>query len=110
MTNVFYTKKTKNKWRARKRKMEKVSAIGGNADDGDAHYDNDDQRKQSSSRKRTADQISNINGTKHQLEESNSSDVHQTKKVKQQQHEQPISTTITTITIPGNLTSKEAKK
>ena len=106
MTNVFYTKKTKNKWRARKRKMEKVSAIGGNADDGDAHYDNDDQRKQSSSRKRTADQISNINGTKHQLEESNSSDVHQTKKAKQQ----PISTTTTTITIPANLTSKEAKK
>ena len=86
--------------------MEKVSAIGGNADDGDAHYDNDDQRKQSSSRKRTADQISNINGTKHQLEESNSSDVHQTKKAKQQ----PISTTTTTITIPANLTSKAAKK
>ena len=110
MTNVFYTKKTKNKWRARKRKMEKASAIGCH-DDGDGHdiiksNNNDNQsNKHRNSRKRTSDQISfnSINGTKHQLDESiggSSSDVHQIKKAKQQ----------TTIAIPANLTSKEAKK
>ena len=45
--------------------MEKASAISGHDDDGDAHDDNGDQSKQSNSRKRTADQISNSNGNKH---------------------------------------------
>ena len=107
--NVFYTKKSKAKWRARKRKQEKAMIANGinNNDQETPSYDNDNdssnEQKNSSDRKRSANQIS---GQQNQHLES-AQDVH--KKAKHiTNNNQQQQTNI--ITIPANLTSKESKK
>lgn len=100
--NVYYTKKAKAKMRERRRR--KIKAGDGDGDDGTAHahagegeqqHDEHTQsNQQRNGRKRTSDQISNG-------EQEHSSNMHKKKVAK---------TESSIITIPANLTSKEAKK
>ncbi|KAL9182269.1 hypothetical protein ACHAXT_012921 [Thalassiosira profunda] len=120
---VFYTKKAKAKMRARKRR--KVRADDGGAEDGDVHNDREgasstsaaaaasndggggggggDDAGKGGNRKRAANQISD--GHKRQFDDGDgrSHDGHKHKKAKANQ-------TPTTISVPADLTSKEAKK
>ena len=106
MSTIFYTKKTKAKWRARKRKQEKAMIANGinNNDQEAPSYDNNSSSiiEKSSDRKRSANQIS---GQQHQHHES-AQDVHKKAKHTNNNHQQQTNT----IVIPANLTSKEAKK
>jgi len=104
MSTIFYTKKSKAKWRARKRKKEKAMIANGIDNDQEVpSYDNNgsgSEQKNSSDRKRSANEIS---GQQNDHLES-AHDVH--KKAKHNTHQQQTNT----IVIPANLTSKEAKK
>jgi len=108
MANVFYTKKAKAKMRARRRKQMKASEgdetknSGGERRENGSTMTTDTDGKQHTlnnaqggrnSRKRSAAQISSSSDGKN----ANSNNGHQ-------------ATSTTTITIPANLTPKEAKK
>ncbi|KAL9182315.1 hypothetical protein ACHAXT_012967 [Thalassiosira profunda] len=114
---VFYTKKAKAKMRARKRRKMRADDGDGGAEDGDVHDvregaaaaassndggdgDGDDTGKRGN-KKRAADQMSD--GHKRQFDDGDgrSHGGHKHKKANQ---------TPTTITVPADLTSKEAKK
>lgn len=114
MSNIFYSKKIKSKMRMRRRKQSKVgdgddvSSVGGDKLEhatstftADSNS-NSDSKSMHVNRKRPADQISN--DKLHTSIGNGRSSFDANKKIMKQQ---PITTT---ISIPANLTPKEAKK